>query len=153
MHRALLLAMLVSAPHLVAHAQSEAGARAFVQGLYDRYGRDDPEYLGRDAPAAFSPSLLRLFHRVQAATPEGSAMTPDWDPICDCQDPDGLKLVGLSIHPASAASATADVLLDYSGQRRIRIEFKLARQGQVWRVSDVEEDGTDLRDILHRALR
>jgi hypothetical protein len=72
-----------------ASAQTPADGRAFVTGLYGAYNGGEPDYLGRQAGAVFSPRLLSLVRKDQAATPEGEVGALDWDPICDCQDSTG----------------------------------------------------------------
>ena len=80
-----------------AHAQNATGARAFVDGLYQAYQAGDPDYLWNGADGAFSPRLLSLIRKDQADAPEGETGLLDWDPICDCQDSQGLSEVSIAV--------------------------------------------------------
>jgi hypothetical protein len=101
-----LIALLLSIPPL-AHVQDLVGARHFVAQLYDRYGTGDPVYLRGDGPSAFAPQLLQQIRRLQAQEPGAL----DWDPICGCQDPTGLKMIHLDMALTGPSKASAAVQL------------------------------------------
>jgi hypothetical protein len=136
-----LIALLVAfAP--AAHAATLQDARQFVVGLYERYRNPDTDYLGRDAPLAFTPSLLRRIREDEMNTPAGYAPNVDWDPICSCQDPSGLSLTSVDIHPIGAASAKAAVIISFGGDDQVRLGLDLIRRNGVWRVSNVHKAGS-----------
>jgi hypothetical protein len=134
MWRCALIAALITP--VAAQAQTLDAARAFTRTLYAAYRAGDPDYLGRDAGRTFAPQLLALIRRDAASTPEGEVGVLDGDPICDCQDPGGLRLDRLAIRPAGSGRARAEVTLRFAGEtRRMRLSL-LAIHGQ-WRVADV----------------
>jgi len=134
----LSLALLAPAP---AHAQSQAGAHAFVLGLYQAYEHEPgPDYLGAKAARVFSPDLLALIRRDAAQTPAGDAPSLEGDPICDCQDEEITKVeVTVTETGKGRAQATAR-LLDIGKWRVVKLDL-IAVRGS-WRVSDVHTDAT-----------
>jgi len=99
------------------HAQSVDQARAFVRGLYAQYGHpkasDGPNVLGPSAAKVFSPQLLQLIRKSDKETPKGDVGVLDFDPVCSCQDPDGLRLASLDVKPGAAGAAMAVAMLHY----------------------------------------
>ena len=143
---------LVAAP-LCAQAQGLDGARAFTLRLYDTYRKGEPDYRGRDAASAFAPPLLDLIRRDQATTPSGDVGILDGDPICDCQDAQGLKLTRLAIDAAGPGQARAKVTLRFPGETR-SMGLDLVREGGRWRVADVHtRDTPSLVRLLRDGLR
>jgi len=132
----LVLALLLAAAPTMAAAQSATSARTFAAGLYARYARGEPEYAGKDAGATFTPKLVRLIREDQARA-RGEVGALDGDPICDCQDPGGLKLVGLSVTPAGPGKATAVARIQFPQSEPEAIRLDLVESGASWRVSDV----------------
>ncbi len=147
-----LLSLAITAMPLLAEAQDLSAAHAFVAALYDRYGHGDPEYLGRDGPSVFDPSLLRLIRRDQTRAGPGYVGALDWDPICGCQDADGLKLVGVNTLSAGPTKAQATAKLSFPSGGPIAIRLDLIRVGGAWRVSDIHERETpSLVHLLNRS--
>jgi hypothetical protein len=134
--RSLVLALILAAAPAMTAAQSLASARTFVAGLYDRYGRSEPEYAGRDAGATFSAKLVRLIREDQARA-KGEVGALDGDPICDCQDPGGLKLIGLDVVAAGSGKITAVARVRFPDSAPMAIRLDLVASGTSWRVSDV----------------
>jgi len=132
-------------------------ARSFVQQLYKAYDRpaSAPAYevLGKSAGGIFTPSLLHLIRMSAAKTPAGDAPALDGDPICDCQDPDGLRLAGLSVNPDGPTHATALATLKFPGESSpqiVRLTLLLTPQG--WRVDDTATtDMPSLRSFLQHS--
>jgi hypothetical protein len=146
------LAALMFAWSPAATAQDLPAAQAFVAGLYGAYHGKGPDYLGRQAGAAFSPPLLRLIRRDAAQTPAGDVGALDGDPICDCQDSGGLRDVTVAVTGGGAGQARAVVPFRLSGQRRTVTLDLAAVQGH-WRVSDVRTTDTpSLVSLLKQSL-
>ena len=142
---------------LAAQAQGQApglgAARAFTQTLYDAYEAGEPDYLGRDAQRTFAPSLLALIRRDQTTTPSDDVGILDGDPICDCQDHDGVRLTRLVIKDAGPGKARANVTLRFPSETRLMSLDLVASRGR-WRVADVHTRETPtlvrlLQDGLH----
>jgi hypothetical protein len=82
--------------------QGKNGARSFTQAIYARYSRVQaagPDFLRQDGRNVFSPTLFRLIKSDVEATPQGFAGRLDFDPICSCQDPDGLRVETITVDP------------------------------------------------------
>jgi hypothetical protein len=83
-----VLAFCMLAP--VTNAQTTGQAETFVRHLYSAYehpaSSSGPDYLAKDAPLVFSPSLLSLIRLDQKNTPPGYVGKLDFDPLCYCQD-------------------------------------------------------------------
>ena len=123
-----------------ARAQSLESAQGFVAGLYHAYQRSQPDYLGRRAASVFSPRVLGLIRRDERNA-HGEVGALDGDPICDCQDADGVRLTALSVTPAGPGRATARVRLRFpDGPRAMTLD--LAAVGGQWRVDDVHTKDT-----------
>ncbi len=136
----LLLAALALAPG--ASAQSLDDARAFVAGLYRAYARSpEPDYLGPRARGVFSPRLLGLIRRDERNA-HGEVGALDGDPICDCQDPDGIRLVDLDVTTAGPGRATARARVRFAGARRETMILDLVTVRGRWRVDDVHTPDT-----------
>jgi len=148
--RLALLATL--AVTLSARAEDLAPAQAFARNLYTAYRTGDPDYLGRKADRTFTPRLLGLIRRDQATTPSGDVGILDGDPICDCQDPAGLRLTHLAIRAAGQGRAQALVTLRLAGEvRPLKLDLVATRAG--WRVADINtRDTPSLAGLLQTGL-
>jgi hypothetical protein len=135
-----LAALWIACP-FAASAQSLAQAHDFVAGLYGAYHGDGPDYLGRQANAVFSPRLLALIRRDRARTPRGDAPSLEGDPICDCQDFEGLKLTDLKVAAAGAGRAVAAVRVRNAGATQT-LKLDLVSAAGAWRVDDVHSADT-----------
>jgi hypothetical protein len=60
----------------------------------------------------------------------------DYDPLCQCQDDDGLKMRVISVK-ANSLSAYADVENVFSGTDRLKVRFRLENGPHGWRLADV----------------
>ena len=136
----LTLALLLLLP-ATAFSQSLSDARAFTLNLYRAYEHGSPDYLGRQARQVFSPALLRLMRRDAAATPAGDVGALDGDPICDCQDPDGLSHPQVKIIGAGEGRARAEVRFHMATETRSVTLDLVAIHGR-WRVDDVHTADT-----------
>ncbi len=150
-----IAAILLLVP--VAHAQNLASARKFVQGLYAAYEYpatlDGPDVLGKSAPRIFSPSLLQLIRHDQAHTPRGDAPDLDGDPICDCQDFDGLRLGALTVASSGPMSVSAHASLKFTGANApVLVTLALVYTAHGWRIDDISTaDMPSLRKVLKKS--
>lgn len=147
----LCLSALVATP---GHAQSVDQARVFVRGLYAQYGHlkasNGPNMLGPGAAKIFSPQLLQLIRKSEKETPKGDIGVLDFDPICSCQDPDGLRLASLDVKPGATGSAVAVAMLHYPDSKDdIRVELSLKWFAAGWRIDEISTmDVPSLRKLL-----
>jgi hypothetical protein len=152
-----ICALLLLAP--TGLAQDLPAARVFVQHLYSSYAHPpsqaDPDTTGKLAPSTFSPSLLQLIRRDRARTPRGDASALDGDPICDCQDFEGLRLTTLTVTAVDATHASASVTFqvfadDPKSVRSLRLNLLYTPQG--WRIDDIASaDTPSLRKFLQQS--
>jgi hypothetical protein len=134
----LALAMLLGMA--VQPAQGKDGARNFAQAIYARYSRvqgSGPDFLRQDGKNVFSPTLFRLIKRDVEATPQGFAGQLDFDPICSCQDPDGLRVESITVDPAKGHFFFTTVILHYSDSTAKTVRLTLVFTKDGWRVYDV----------------
>src|SRR5262249_47995594 len=139
----------------VVRAQTSSSAETFVRSIYAEYSRSDPgpNVLGPKADKYFTPSLVNLVRRDQAATPQGYVGKLDFDPLCACQDADGLKLININLTPATADKIIAYVTINFSKSaptdNKTNLRLTLAKVAGHWRVDDVAEEGkSGLRRLL-----
>jgi hypothetical protein len=139
---------LAAAP--AAEAQTLTDARAFVTGLYHGYaGGHDVDYLGAGIRRVFSPRLIALIRGDEQAA-HGEVGWLDGDPICDCQDPDGIRLVGLEVSSPGSGRAVARAHVRFADHKAETITLDLVSVRGHWRVDDVETAETP---SLAKALR
>ena len=135
---ALIAALL--AP-LSIQAQTLETAKAFTTALYGAYATGAPDYVGQNPERTFSPELLALIRKDQANTPAGEVGILDGDPICDCQDAEGLKLTDVTVAAVGQGKARADVTLKFPSETR-SMSLDLVAHGGEWRVGDVHTGQT-----------
>jgi hypothetical protein len=142
-----------------ARAADVAGARIFLTRLYARYparsGARPFDPLGQSAAAVFDPSFVALLREDARLTPAGDVGAIDWDPICGCQDDEGMTARIGAIRPAGAAAATALVDVRFPGVKTAdRIELDLIVDRGQWRIHDIRtRDVPSLRADLIKSNR
>jgi hypothetical protein len=134
------------------HAQDLGSARDFTLRLYAAYAHGDAD-LDRRAGVVFAPKLLRLIRRDEATTPAGDEGALDWDPICSCQDADGLKVSRISLHPLGPGRVRADVALRFTNDTAA-VGLDLVAVHGAWRIADIHtKDTPSLVAYLERSAR
>ena len=100
--------------------------------------------------ASFSPGLAALIRLDRQNTPKGDVGALDFDPVCDCQDPDGLKLTDLGVTQTTPQKATAFVTLRYgSNPEQKHLQLKLLWTPAGWRIDDIASpEMASLRSLL-----
>jgi len=130
-------------------------ARAWLKAAYDHYKQ--PDFSPFTKPADwFDPALSAAIDEDARLTPEGEVGAVDGDPICNCQDPMGLKADIGEVRLISPTTAQADVALDFSEPggptappRHIKVDLT-AVNGQ-WRIHDVTEGSESFLTYLKDA--
>jgi len=119
------------------YAAALEGPEPFVRALYAVHaaggGGLEPLPPGRD------PIYGRTLNAMIGADfrkADGEVPFLNHDPICACQDSDGLVLESVTVTETGAATAEAAVVFTNLGQRRSQT-LKLLKEGQSWRVVDV----------------
>ena len=142
-----------------ARAADLAGAKTFLAQLYAHYparsGAKPFDPLGRSAASIFDPSFVALLREDARLTPAGDIGAIDWDPICGCQDDEGMKTRIGTIRPVGPSAATALVDVRFPGVATPdRIELDLIVDHGQWRIRDVRtKDVPSLRADLIKSNR
>ena len=136
-----------------AQAQTAQQADTFVRHLYGQYEHpstpDGPNIFGKRAASVFSPGLLAIIRRSERATPKGDVGKLDFDPVCSCQDSDGLKLKGLRVTMNGTGKALATAMLFFPEPTTIEVRLSLIYTPQGWRIDDIwTKDVPGLRKFL-----
>jgi hypothetical protein len=152
---ALLMTLMLSFMPRAAESQTAPQAESFVRGIYSQYAakpRRGPDFLGKQAAAVFSTDLIRLIRLDEKHTPRGDVGKMDYDPICVCQDFDGLQLREVRIVQDAPERATAFVTLFFappSDSSVVNLRLRLIWTGQGWRIEDIEtKDTPSLKQYL-----
>ena len=141
--KALLLVVALLGFGIVANAQTSTQAEVFVRGVYAQYKLKDatkvPDFTRDIAPSVFSPSLTRLIRKDQHDTPKGYVGKLDFDPICSCQDSDGLELKKLTIRVIGEKNAVVDVTLRYPQPTEVQLQLYLVWTPAGWRINNSKQ--------------
>lgn len=124
----MLLALLVAA------APATETPKAYMERVYASYR--DKDFSPFDHPNLyFAPRLLGAI-KEDARLAHGEVGYVDGDPICQCQDTDGLHAKVAKV-TTQGAKALAEVVLDFTDSTARRVKFSLVRTGAGWRIADV----------------
>ncbi len=136
------------------YAAGEQNAEAFARALY----ADAAALLANDpAAAAITPGRDPLYSRTlnaligvdfREAQSRNEVPYLNYDPICGCQDAEGLALTALKMTPDGDKAASADVTFVNQGRTHSQT-LKLVKEGPMWRIADIVDDrGKSLHDAL-----
>ncbi len=141
------LSMLGAAAMAPAPAEPPGSAAQFVQQLYRRYPLKEGEIsgaLGANSARWFTRPLLPLLVRDNAAVAATHLIGRlDWDPLCECQDDDGFRLLAVRTETETpdVAIVTARIRLPLTpglrGRNEASIRFVLLRTARGWRIADL----------------
>jgi hypothetical protein len=132
-----------------AAAQPQAATpRAFLERTYASYKNPDfnPfDHLDR----YFAPRLIAAM-REDSRLAHGEVGYVDGDPICQCQDADGVHAKVTRVVRQGPARARAEVIVDFADSTARRVRFTLVRTAAGWRIADVSsgDEPSFLRAIL-----
>lgn len=134
----MLLALLVAA------APAAETPKAYMERLYASYRNanfnpfDHPERY-------FAPRLLAAI-REDARLAHGEVGHVDGDPICQCQDPDGLHASIKGVAREGRGKAVVRVSIGFTGYKPRPTTYILVRTNAGWRIADVSS--ADERSFL-----
>jgi hypothetical protein len=119
-----------------AAAQPQAATpRAFLERTYASY--HNPHFNPFDhLDRYFAPRLIAAINE-DSRLAHGEVGYVDGDPICQCQDPDGLHAKVFRVTRQGPAKASAEVILDWTDSTARRVRFSLVRTPAGWRIADV----------------
>jgi len=102
----------------------------------------------------YSTGVLRLLDADRAHTPEGYEGALDSDPLCQCQDSEGLRLERVKQVSITDNRAEVSVTLRFVGSHpKIKnLHILLVREVNGWRIDDIQPSrGQNLRQALQPA--
>jgi hypothetical protein len=106
-----------------------------MERLYADYAKRDYSPFTH-AERVFAPRLLAAINE-DSKLAHGEVGYVDGDPVCQCQDPDGLHAKVTRVTLQGPAKATADVILDFTDSTARRVKFSLVHTPGGWRIADV----------------
>jgi hypothetical protein len=119
----------------LAAAQPAETPRAFLERVYAGYRDEDYNVLDRPE-RIFAAPLVAAIREDSRLSAEAVGFM-DADPLCQCQDPAGLRPVIGEVRRPAAGMATADIALTLGGSDRRDLRLRLVRTGAGWRVADI----------------
>ena len=125
----MLLALLVAA------AAPAETPKAYMERLYASYR--NANFNPFDSPERyFAPRLLAAI-REDARLAHGEVGYVDGDPICQCQDPDGLHASVKGVARQGPDQAVVRVSIGFTGYKPRATTYILVRTNAGWRIADV----------------
>ena len=154
----------------LACAQDADGAKRFVESVYRAYANHGKgiDFTGPKAHSFYDASLIALLHADQKAVGPNEVGVLDGDPICGCQDWDGIwdLKIAIQIQGESRAKAAVSFALfapkaasKAGSERDLRsLEMTLVRESKGWRIDDIVDKSDpkapfDLRAELEKEIR
>ncbi|HEX8468353.1 MAG TPA: hypothetical protein VF620_11165 [Allosphingosinicella sp.] len=124
---------------------------AFVDRLYASYR--DPDYSPLARPGRVFAEPLVGAIREDARLSKGEVGYMDADPLCQCQDPTGMRPRIGTARLSGRTRASVPVAIDFGSDRR-DLRLSLVRTAVGWRIADVATaDEPSLLESLHRFNR
>ena len=146
--------------------QDAEAARHFVESVYAHYANHGRgiDFTGPKARGVFDSSLIALLHTDQKAVGPNEVGVLDGDPICSCQDWDGIWDSKITVEMERDGRAKAAVSFALfapragSDQDHRSLEMTLAPEGGQWRIWDILDKSDpkapfDLRAELEKEIR
>jgi hypothetical protein len=142
-------------------AQTAAGARIFLTSVYQHYqhGAKGIDFVGPNAALYFHSSLLALIHAdVKASGPGEVPAALDADPVCACQDWDGIWDLKIDIHLETPRRARANVSFwlwapkNRANDTMRQLAITLVPEHGAWRIYDIEDNSDSSTTFALRKL-
>ena len=119
-----------------AAAQPQAETpRAFLERIYASYKKADFNPFSH-LDRYFAPQLVAAI-REDSRLAHGEVGYVDGDPICQCQDPDGMHASVVKVTQQGRDKATANVSIGWDNDKPRPTQFSLVRTRSGWRIADV----------------
>jgi len=136
----ILIAFAAAAAPVTAPAETP---RHFVERVYAGYRDADFSPL-KHPEQVFAPPLVAAI-REEARQSRGEVGFMDADPLCDCQDPAGMRPSVTEAAQTGSAAARVRVALRFGDDSR-RLALMLVRTAAGWRIADIS--GPDEPSLL-----
>jgi hypothetical protein len=126
-------------------AQDASSAKSFLESAFRQYSKNGPgvDSTGLKAKRYYHSSLIALMQADAKAAGPGNIGFLDGDPLCDCQDWDGIFSLKIDIQLESPTRAQAIVSFAlFEGQDRDsssvrKLKITLASERGQWRIYDI----------------
>lgn len=119
---------------------------SFVRNIYTGMASGELAALNEEGEVLWSQAAWADIEAYRAAAPEGF----NADPLCNCQDPDGLTIRDLTITETGADSADA-AITTLQGEAQVSQVIRLVREEGSWRIDDITREGDpSFRDELEQ---
>lgn len=166
--------VLAATPMRLACAQDADGAKRFVESLYRRYDHHGPgvDFSGAKGRNTFDASLNALMDTDAKAVGPNEVGVLDGDPICGCQDWEGIWDLKIAMQMQSESRAKAavsfalfapktgsNIRAGAGADRDLRsLEMTLVRESSGWRIDNIVDKSDpkhpfDLRAELEKEIR
>jgi hypothetical protein len=109
--------------------------KAYMERLYASYRDAKFNPLARP-DRYFAPRLVAAIKEDERLS-HGEVGYVEADPICQCQDPDGLHAKVTRVTRQGPAKAAAEVIIDFTDSTARRVKFSIERTSAGWRIADV----------------
>ncbi len=141
-------------------AQDAASAKAFLVSIYSHYSREGKgiDFDGPRASLYFDPSLLALEKADVKANGPDSVPAMDADPICGCQDWNGIWDLRIDVHVESTHRALANVSFYLAPPKGpiaaepMKLKFTLVPEHGGWRIWDILDQSDPNDQVALRKL-
>ena len=164
MRAGLILALTISVTLLSSarssRAQTAAAAKTFLINTYAHYqhGAKGIDFEGASAPLYFHSSLVALIRQDIKANGPGNAPAIDFDPICSCQDWQGIWNLKIDVTLESPKRAYANVSFSLSPPKGApdyqlrKLVITLVPERGLWRIYDIEDNSDSSTTFALRKL-
>ena len=162
----LLIVLAAALSAIPASGQNADSAKQFLTSVYEHYANHGKgiDFTGPKARDVFDSSLIALLHADQKAIGPDEVGVLDGDPICSCQDWDGIWDLKIAIQPLGDGRAKAAVSFALFAPKantdrdRRSLEMTLVSVGGQWRIWDILDKSDtkaplDLRVELEKEIR
>lgn len=141
-------------------AQDSASAKAFLSNIYSHYSRGGKgiEFDGPESNRYFDSSLLALEKADVKANGPGNVPAVDADPICGCQDWEGIWNLAIDVRIESPQRAIANVSFslfnpkDRPAGESSKLQFTLLKHDGEWRIWDILDESDPKDRVAVRKL-
>ncbi len=148
LHFAIALLILLASPPILSAAQDEASAKAFLQSVYRHYqnGGQGIDLSGPKSHLYLHSSLVALIRADLKASGPDSVPEMDFDPVCGCQDWDGIWDLKIEVQLQDSSRAVADVSFALSAPKGRatdslrKLQITLVPERGQWRIYDTLDE-------------
>lgn len=145
-----LLSATFPITNALAPAQEPVSARDFLTSVYRHYEKNGKgvSLTGKSGEDTFASSLRELALRDAEANGPDQVGVLDGDPVCACQDWEGIYNLSIDLEPVDASHSSAHVHFSLSqGKDERNLDLDLVRERESWRIWNIV-DRTDPKSVF-----